>query len=48
MSHLPKKRIACLKVVALVVLIGVGHFLKTHPMDDYAMAEMPAPLTSQG
>lgn len=48
MSKVQSKRVNALKTLALVIAIGVGHFLQTHPAHAAVIAEMPAPLISLG
>ena len=48
MPRIPNKRIYAAKATALIVLMAVGFYLQTHPMDQHAMAEIVAPLTSLG
>ncbi len=48
MSRLPSKRHSVCKALALIVLIGVGHYLQSHPMEQQAMVETAAPLTDLG
>lgn len=47
MSKVQSKRVNALKTLALVIAIGVGHFLQTHPAQAGVIAETPALLTSQ-
>lgn len=48
MPRIPNKRIYAVKATALIVLIAIGHYLQTHPMDQHATAEIAEPLTSLG
>ena len=48
MSKVQSKRVTALKTFALVIAIGVGHYLNTHPTLVAAMAETPVLLTGQG
>lgn len=48
MTSDPRKRWYAAKATALVVLIAVGHYLQTHPMETRAMVETAAPLTDLG
>lgn len=48
MSKVHPKRVTALKTLALIIAIGVGHFLQTHPMEVAVTAETPALLTGQG
>ena len=47
MSKVQSKRATALKSLALVIAIGVGHFLQTYPAYADVMAETPALLTDQ-
>ena len=47
MSKVQSKRLAALKTFALIIAIGVGHYLQTHPTQ-VAMVETPVLLTDQG
>jgi hypothetical protein len=47
MSKVQSKRATALKTLALVILIGVGHFLQTYPAYADVMAETPALQTGQ-
>lgn len=48
MSKVQSKRVNALKTFALIIAIGVGHFLQTHPVQAAVMAETPALLIDQG
>ncbi len=42
MSKVQSKRMTALKTCALVIAIGVGHFLQTHPAQAGVSLETPA------
>lgn len=47
MPKVQSKRATALKTLALVIAIGVGHFLQTYPAYADVMAETPALQTGQ-
>ena len=47
MSKVQSKRITALKTLALVIAIGVGHFMQSHPAHASVTAETPALLINQ-
>lgn len=47
MSRVQSKRVNALKTFALIVAIGVGHFLQSHPAQAAITSETPALLTGQ-
>lgn len=48
MPQRPRKRYYAAKTTALVVLIALGAYLQTHPVDRQAMAETAAHPTDLG
>lgn len=47
MSKVQSKRATALKTLALVIAIGVGHFLQTYPVYADVTAETPALQTGR-